>query len=215
MRKYSILFVTGVVLSLFSAMLSSCKKNHETPVKPKLSFSETTKTVKESDGTIDITMTLDQPAPEAVDVTWELSGTATDKVAAGTTASYDYEITSTYLDTKIKKGENTGTITIKLYSDLEVDDNEVIDISIKDTDSQNIEITRNDEIKITVKQEDGIGITLAWGVGTGENYTDVDMDLLLWAEDNTSTLGLTAINSAHLGTSPPYEFLFLPTAILF
>ena len=65
MRKYSILFVTGVVLSLLSAILSSCKKNHETPVKPKLSFSETTKTVKESDGTIDITMTLDQPAPEA------------------------------------------------------------------------------------------------------------------------------------------------------
>ena len=63
MRKYSILVVAGVVLSLMIAM-SSCKKSHETPVKPKLSFSEATKTVKESDETVDITMTLDQPAPD-------------------------------------------------------------------------------------------------------------------------------------------------------
>src|SRR5882762_3327888 len=110
MRKYSILLVAGVVLSLVSTMLSSCKKSHETPVKPKLSFSEATKTVKESDGSIDITMILDQPAPEAIDVTYVLSGTATDKVAAGSNGAYDYEITSSYLDTKIKKGETGGTI---------------------------------------------------------------------------------------------------------
>src|SRR5882762_4493653 len=138
MRKYSILLVAGVVLSLVSTMLSSCKKSHETPVKPKLSFSEATKTVKESDGSIDITMTLDKPAPEAISITYELSGTAKDKVSAGTTSAFDYEIITSYLETKIKKGESTGTITVKLYSDFGLEDDETIEISIKSTDSDNI-----------------------------------------------------------------------------
>jgi hypothetical protein len=210
MRKYSILFVAGVVLLFFSAMLSSCKKNHEDPVKPKLSFSEVTRTVKESDGDIEITMTLDQPAPEAIDITYELSGTAFDKVSHPN--DYDYEITSSYLDTKIKKGETSGKILISLFSDFDIDNGEVIEISIKSTDSDNIEITRDDEIKITVEQEDGLGISLAWSVGAGENYTDVDMDLLLWVEDDNSTLVLTSVGSAASGTSPKNEFLFLPTA---
>ena len=212
MRKYSILFVAGVVLFFFSAMLSSCKKNHEDPIKPKLSFSEATRTVKESDGDIEITMTLDQPAPEAIAIAYELSGTAKDKVSAGTTSAYDYEITSGYLETKIKKGETSGKILISLFSDFDIEDDELIEISIKSTDSDNIEITRDDEIKITVEQEDGLGITLAWSVGAGENYTDVDMDLLLWAEDDNHTLGLTNVISANGAPSPRYEFIFLPTA---
>ncbi len=212
MRKYSVLLVAGVVLFTFSVMLPSCK-HHETPVKPKLSFTETTKTVKESDGTINITMQLDNPAPEAIDVTYELGGTAIDKVSAGSGNAYDYEITSDYLECKIKKGETTGTIAVKLYSDLQIEDDEVIEISIKSVDSDNIEITRDDEIKITIKQEDGLLVLLEWGVGTGEHYADVDMDLFLWAQDNTSNLVLTSISSTTPSSTSP-EYIFLPSAPL-
>ena len=212
MRKYSILFVTGVVLSLLSAMLSSCKKNHETPVKPKLSFSETTKTVKESDGTIDITMTLDQPAPEAIDVTWELSGTATDKVAAGTTGNADYAITSSYLDTKIKKGETSGTITIDLYSDFSLEDDEIIEIDIKDVDSDNIEITRDDIIKITLQQEDGLLVGLQWPDPTAT--LTADMDIIVRYGANTSTWDGILTGSANPGFTGP-EYVFLPNVLTY
>ncbi len=212
MRKYSILFVTGVVLSLLSAMLSSCKKNHETPAKPKLSFSETTKTVKESDGTINITMRLDQPSPEAIDVTWELGGTATDKVAAGTTGNTDYEITSSYLDTKIKKGDTTGTITIKLYSDVLLEDDEIIEITIKNVDSNNIEITRDDVIKITLQQEDGLLVGLQWPAPTAT--LNADMDIILRYGANTSTWDGILTGSANPSFTGP-EYVFIPNVVTF
>src|SRR5882672_5047531 len=117
MRTFGIFFSVTIVFALL--LLASCKKSHEAPVKPKLSFSEATQTVKESDGTIEITMKLDKAASEAISVTYELgaTGSAVDKVAAGSNTDYDYEITSTYLECKIPKGELTGTISIKLYSD--------------------------------------------------------------------------------------------------
>src|SRR5258706_10327622 len=207
MRKYSILFVAGVVLSLVSTMLSSCKKHHETPVKPKLSFTEATKTVKESDGSIDITMILDQPAPEAISIAYELSGTATDKVSAGTTSSFDYEITSGYLETKIKKGETGGTITIKLYSDFALEDDEIIEISIKSVDSDNIEITREDNIKITLQQEDGLLVGLEWPAPTAT--ANADMDLILRVGANTSTWDGVLTGSAQGSFTGP-EYIFIP-----
>ena len=210
MRKYSILFVAGVVLFFFSAMLSSCKKNHEDPVKPKLSFSETTKSVNEADGDIEITMTLDQPAPEAVSITYELSGTAKDKVSAGTTSAYDYEITSGYLETKIKKGETSGKILITLFSDFALEDDEIIEISIKSTDSDNIEITRDDNTKITVVQEDGLLIGLEWPAPT--STANADMDLLLRVGANTSTWDGVLTGSAEGSFTGP-EFIFLPKVL--
>jgi hypothetical protein len=188
-------------------MLSSCKKSHETPVKPKLSFSEATKTVKESDESIDITMTLDKPAPEAISITYELGGTAKDKVSAGTTSAFDYEITSSYLETKIKKGESTGTITVKLYSDFGLEDDETIEISIKSTDSDNIEITRDDIIKITVQQEDGLLIGLEWPAPTPT--ANADMDLILRVGANTSTWDGVLTGSAQGSFTGP-EFIFIP-----
>jgi hypothetical protein len=142
-----------------------------------------------------------------------LGGTAKDKVTAGTNSAYDYEITSGYLETKIKKGETSGKILITLASDFSVEDDEIIEISIKSVDSENIELTRDDEIKITVTQEDGLVVLLEWGVGTGEHYTDVDMDLFLWAENNASTLGLTNVSAINSSPVSP-EFFFVPTALL-
>ena len=212
MRKCRILLISIVSLSLFILLMSSCKKSHETPVKPKLSFSEATKTVKESDGTIDITMTLDKPSPEAVSITYELSGTAVDKVTAGTNAAYDYEITSSYLETKIKKGETIGTISVKLYSDFNLEDNEDIQIAIKNTDSQNIEITRDDNIKITVTQEDGLIVLLEWPAPTVDSLAD--MDILLRAGQNTATWDGILSGSAKGSFTGP-EPIFIPKVLDF
>jgi len=209
MKTYrTLLIISGFTLTVFSLMFSSCKED-EPPAKPKLSFDKSSLTVNESDGDIEIKIKLDKGAFEDFTITYELTGTAVDKVAAGTSKAYDYEISSDYLETEIVKGDSIGFIKIKLYSDLAIEDDEMIQISIKDVDTENIEITRNDDIKITVKQEDGMVVALQWGIGAGEKYTDVDMDLFLWAKDTSGEFGLTGIGSANSGFASP-EYFFLP-----
>lgn len=213
MKAYrSFLIISAFTISSLSLMVSSCKED-EPPSKPKLSFSQSTKTINEADGVIEIKMKLDKGAFEDVTITYELSGTALDKVTAGTTKAYDYEIKENYLETEIVKGDSIGIIKLTLFSDLDIEEDETITISIKDTDSENIEITRNDDIKITLKQEDGMVVALEWGTGVGEKYVDVDMDLFLWAKGSDSNLGLTNIASANSGFASP-EFFFLPTKVL-
>ena len=209
--KSTILIISAFTLSLCSILLSSCKKDDVPPAKPKLSFSVATKTVKESDGDIEIKMKLDKGAFEDFKINYELSGTSVDKVSAGTTKAYDYEITSDYLSTKIVKGDSIGIIKIKLYSDFAYEnEDETIVISIKNTDSDNIEITRNDDIKITVKQEDGMFVVLEWGIGKDEKYLDVDMDLFLWIKGSDSKLAPIDVGAAGPGFVSP-EFVFLPS----
>ena len=140
MRTYQVFLIISIsTLTLFSLVLSSCKED-EPPAKPKLSFSEATKTINEADGKIEIKVKLDKGAFEDVTITYELSGTALDKVTAGTTKSYDYEITSDYLETEILKGDSIGLIKLNLFSDLDIEEDETIVISIKDTDSNCIAI---------------------------------------------------------------------------
>src|SRR6187431_1793812 len=104
MRRYSALFLSGLVLAFFGLTISSCKDDPEPYVKPKLSFAESSMTVDEADGVIEVEVTLDKPADEDITITYELGGTARDKVAAGTTLPYDYEIISDYLEIEIDKG---------------------------------------------------------------------------------------------------------------
>jgi hypothetical protein len=173
MRKYVVLSISVFALTLPLLFLSSCHKD-KTVVHPKLSFATSTATVKESDGVIDVKLKLDRPSPEAVSINYTLGGTAVDKVAAGT-GNYDYEITSDYLEAKIKKGDTVALITIQLYSDFSLEDDETIEINITNTDSDNIDITRNDNTTITVDQEDGMIIVLQWPAPTATANADMDL----------------------------------------
>ncbi len=205
----------GLAIAMLAAMsiwLPSCKED-EPPVPPKLSFAEKELTVKESDGEIEIELVLDKPAAQDIEITYSLGGTAVEKVQASSNQAHDYEITSKYLEVEIEAGQTTGIITLRLLSDFGIENDEVIEITIEEVDDEGIEITRDDEINITVQQEDGLIVVLEWGVQSGENYKDVDMDLFLWAEDETSNLGLTNFGSFSPSTQSP-EFFFLPTAPL-
>lgn len=203
------------ILSTLAAgtlILSSCNKD-EPFVKPKLSMESASLTVKESDQAITVNVVLDRAYDKDISIAYSLGGTAVDKVkATSTNTAYDYEITSDYLEFEILKGETTGKIEIKLYSDFFIENTETIEISIESANDENIELTREDEIEISVEQEDGMVVLLEWGIGTGENYTDVDMDLFLWAEDATSNLALTNIFSSQASFQSP-EFIFLPLAL--
>lgn len=209
MRKVSKLLVFVIILSLSGQFLSSCKKTNETPAKPKLSFSESTATVNESDQTLEVELKLDKPAGEAISITYELDGTAVEKVASGG-GSYDYEIVGNYLECKIKKGETTGTIELKLYSDFSLENDETIDITISSVDSDNIDITRDDHIKITLTQEDGMIVVLEWPNPTVDSLAD--MDMILRVGDNTSTWdGILTGSVAESFTGP--EIMFIPNVV--
>lgn len=192
------------------SIILSCSKD-EPFIKPKLSIQSGTLTYKESDGDITVNIVLDKAYDKDITIEYSLGGTAIDKVKASATSSaYDYEITSDYLELEIPKGETTGTIEIRLYSDLSIENSETIEIALESVNDENIELTRDDDVEITVEQEDGMVILLEWGVGTGENYTDVDMDLFLWVEDETSTLALSNIFSSRASFQSP-ELIFLPS----
>ena len=137
-----------------------------------------------------------------------------------TTSPADYSVVGEFGELDILKGETTGTIELDLLSDTDLEDDETIEISIEEVSSDGIEITRDDEITITLKQEDGLFVALLWGVGAGESYPDVDMDLFLWVENTSSVLGLTnyrGLNGSNysnwIGGNNP-EYFFLPTSAL-
>jgi hypothetical protein len=219
MKTIKVILATSAwALCLSCLLLSSCKKDEAPPAKPKLSFKEATRTVKESDGEIEVKIKLDKGAFEDVKINYELEGTADEKVKVGKDQNgnqlpYDYEITSDYLSSKIVKGDSIGIIKIKLWSDLDLEDPETITISIKDTDSNNIEITRNDDTKITITQEDGLFIVLEWpapSVTGGQ----ADMDMLLRVGQNTSNWEGVLTGSIQESFNGP-EGVFLPKAVNF
>jgi len=204
--------VSLLLLIALSVMLPSCKED-EPFVKPKLSFSQKTLTFKESDGEVEIEVAIDKAYSKDIEIDYSIAGTAGEEVKVGNTANPDYKITSDYLKVEIKAGETKGIIKLEFFSDFEIEDDETIELQIEEVDSEEIEITRDDEINITLKQEDGLIVVLEWGVGTGEKYLDVDMDLFLWAKDNSSNLVNTFFGSYEESFMSP-EFFFLPTALL-
>jgi len=212
MKKIGFYGISLVITMALGVALPSCKED-EPPAKPKLSFAEKNITFKESDGEVEVEITLDKPASQDIEIDYSISGTANEEVKVGNTDVPDYKISSDYLKVEIEAGETKGIIKLEFFSDLALEEDESIEIQIEEVDFDGIEITREDEVNITLQQEDGMLIVLAWGVGTGENYTDVDMDLFLWAEDASSTLGNTGIGSVQAGTTSP-EYFFLPSAAI-
>ena len=189
--------------------LSSCGED-EIPV-GNLSFAESTVTFNEADDIIEIEVTLNRPAHEDFTIDYSIDGTAIDKETS-TTNSYDFEILddlADYGEIEIEKGETTGIIQIKLWSDFAYENTETIEIKLEEVDSKFVQLTRDDEIEINIEQEDGLGIQLEWD----ETYTNVDMDLFWWAEDAAGDLGLTNISSTNPATSPRYEAIFIPNVI--
>ncbi len=211
MKKNILLLLSLCTISALSVVLFSCGDD-DPPAKGQLSFATATTTVVESDGTVEVEITLNKAASEDFTIEYTLDGSAIEKSTVSANAAYDYEDLNEG-EIEIKKGEKSAIIEFTLYSDGAIEDPETIEISIADVDSEKIEITRDDEFEITITQEDGILIGLEWGVGEGENYTDVDMDMILWAEDESSNLALTNIAAARLSVNSP-EALFLPSAFL-
>lgn len=208
MRHHISILASVVILSLL-VILPSCSDD-EPPAKAQISFAESTITVNEADGVIEIEIVLDKPAKEDLNIEYEIDGSAQDFETSTQNSPGDYEILqdlSDYGEVDITKGETTGIIEIELFSDFDLEDNETIELTLTSVNSTKAELAVDAVLEITVEQEDGLLIVLSW------NYPDVDMDLFLWSETSGGDLGLTNVNSAGIGFDGPEGF-FLPTALL-
>jgi len=152
MKKYTAFIVTIAVILAVGFGISSCKED-EPPAKPKLSFADTEMTVGEDDGTIEVQVVLDKAYSQDLNIEYELGGTASDQDVVGT-ANADYEVAGDHGVVVIESGQTTGVIELDIYSDAAFEDDETIEISILDTNTDAIEVTADDDVVITITNDD-------------------------------------------------------------
>src|SRR5690349_20023310 len=211
MRKYSNLLMSGSVMFAVALTISACKDD-EPFVTPKLGFSPTSMSVDESDGPIEVVVTLDKAYKEDITIDYEIStaGTAVDEIEAGSSGAEDYRIDSDYGEVTIAAGETTGILDITLLSDTQLEDDETIILTLTSVDNEDIEITREDEITITVTQENGLLIVLDWPRPSADGTAD--MDLIVRAGASTTTLN--KVIGGSIAESPEEaEISFVSTSI--
>ena len=149
--------ITSITLSLALLAaagfgISSCKED-EPPAKPKLSFADPEMTVAENAGTIEVEVVLDKAHGKDLTIEYELGGTASDQDVVGT-ANADYEVVGDHGVVVIESGQTSGVIQLKIYSDAAFEEDETIEISFLDTNTDEIEMTADDDAIITITNDD-------------------------------------------------------------
>jgi hypothetical protein len=194
-------------LFALAAMLIACGDDKDSaPKKRNLGFSVETVTFNEADGEVEIEVTLDKPALRDLSIDFSITGgTARDPEKAEDLDLFaDYEIQNNDFEITIDEGETTGTIEIELFSDVLYEDTETIVLKIDDVDIEGVELTDAVEVTVNIEQEHGLFIGLGWDDDyDGDNNTSndpdddihpdsVDMDLLMWAENEDGGYSLMA-----------------------
>lgn len=217
-----LLYILSGALIVSSIGLSSCGSDDDddnTETKPVLTVAEEEIDVFESDGTIEIEVKLDKAASEDITIEYELSGTAQDEETADNdTDPEDYKIVEDYGEIEIEAGETTGTITLELYSDDWLENDETIEISITDVDGD-VEIGSDDETTINLKQEDGMLVALVWAKPSSDG--EADMDMFTWIGETAESPDWDGVltGSIYRGTDYDdtdyaYEVVFLPNTFV-
>jgi hypothetical protein len=179
----SILVVMGLMV------VTSCNKDDDKPSST-ISFALAEQTVNESAGTVEVTVVLDKPLNEPIDLFYKLSGTAEvyDPFEGG-----DYFIpTGNYIS--IGPGTTQAKITIELVEDydFEVSNNfdfenpqeedmiETLTITLVSVIEGTAKIAGQTEFTLKIKEDDTV-IFLLWDAGTGKT---ANMDMFLWVDDD-------------------------------
>ena len=159
--------LVGIVICTFALIFGilSCKKNSGSST-PKVTLSDTAKTVSENVGSVSITVTLSKEAKNDVTIQYSLSGSA---VQNG-----DYEVDSTS-NLTIAAGSKTGTLQFNIFDDAVPESAKVISVKFSssgnvdfESNSANITINDNDSYNATA----GLQTDLTWDAGSL-----VDLDL--------------------------------------
>lgn len=152
MKKYAAFFLSIAILATMAFGISSCKED-EPPTPPKLSFAESSITVPEDEGVIEVEVVLDKAYSKDLTIEYDLAGTASDQHDVGT-ALADYQVNGDRGVVVIESGETTGIIEIQILNDGTYEESETIQLSIVDINTSDIELTSEDEIEITITSDD-------------------------------------------------------------
>ena len=179
------------------------------------SFTATTMTVNESDGAagfIQIAVQLDKTPTQDVTIKYTLAGTADDSLSAywaDQSGFSDYYVNGDTTELVVPAGQSSGNIELRVYTDFMFEDDETIIITL--VESSDVKpASSNKEMTITLEQQNGKAILLLWDKPA---YTDVDMDLWLWAGEDVENFDLLVTLSANAGTSPKAEAVFIPSEV--
>jgi hypothetical protein len=198
-------------------VVSSCDKDDEKPG-ANISFALAEQTVNESAGTVDVTVVLDKPLDQPIDLFYTFSGTADvyDPFEGG-----DYFIpTGNYIS--IGPGTTQAKITIELVEDydFEVSDNfdfenpaeedmiETLTITLVAVIEGTAKIAGQNEFTLKIKEDDTV-IFLLWDPGAGKT---ANMDLFLWVDDDLD--GIYDLYDGSIGNNAQ-EAVLIPGGLSF
>ncbi len=163
--KRLLLPLTLVGFSVISSTyLTSCKDDEDPAPIPKITFASGNQVVNEDDGTIQVVVELDRPAPEDIVVEYSISGTATRKTSTNAAVA-DFEITGFLGEIEIDEGETSGTITIGIIDDVNYEEDETIILSLEDVDSDKVDFGERTETTVTIVSDDA-AITASFAAAT-------------------------------------------------
>ena len=187
----------------------------------KVAFTSTTTTVNETARAIEIALTLDKAAGQDLTVDYEFNYELGDdvSVALDSVKAFEDDIPARYYDFYVESntfgkltipaGATTAKITLFIYSDINLEDDETIEMNLKAV-STGGQLGTNTKHTIKVEQEDGRAIGVFWNNAA---YTDVDMDLFLWFGEDVGTLEDVLFASAEGSVTNKLELLFIPKII--
>ena len=206
MKNYPVYILSIAILTGIGFGFSSCKED-EPPAKPKLSFAQSSMTVSENDGVIEVELLLDKPYGKDLNVEYDLGGSASDQDAVGT-ANADYEVVGDHGVVVIESGQTSGVIQLEIYNDAGFEEDETIEISVMDVNTSDVELTADDEIEVTISNDD-VALQLSFAAQTmsvEESGDSILVELLLdkpapqditiaYTLSGTATDSITAFNA--------------------
>jgi hypothetical protein len=152
MNRINFSFLLVIICCGTLAMLSSCKDDDPEP-NAKISFATSNMVVNENQGTIEVEVVLDRPAPADFVMEYSASGTATRKIGTAT-VNHDYEIIGIFGELEFAKGETSGAILINITNDVIYEETETIILTIEDVDNNRIDIGSRAQTVITINSDD-------------------------------------------------------------
>jgi hypothetical protein len=142
-----------LALAVVGVSLSACKDDDgDSP--NTVSFVNSSLSINEDDGTVEVEVKLDRAADQDIVVGYDISGTAADREDTGASGSYDFQISSDRGELTISKGETTATINISIEQDGIFEEDETIELELSEA-SNNVKISDSkDAVIVTILDDE-------------------------------------------------------------
>jgi hypothetical protein len=142
-----------LALAVVGVSLSACKDDDESSPNT-ASFVNSSLSVDEGDGTVEVEVKLDRAAEQDIVVSYDIGGTAKDRETTGASGSYDFQISSDRGELTIPKGEISAMINIAITQDGIFEEDETIELELSEA-TNNVKVSESkNTITITIQDDE-------------------------------------------------------------